>query len=98
MLPLGLFGALATIQRLLDHNMQCMFTMLHMLLPTCTMFSYIQHSSDGWEQQMQHVLQSVRQAGLTAEQSKMTAVGWKKVQYVGYRTTLQVCLHLMFPC
>nr|XP_010769589.1 PREDICTED: uncharacterized protein LOC104945589 [Notothenia coriiceps] len=79
-LPFGLFGAPATFQRLMDRVLRP-----HSAYAAAYLDDVIIHS-ETWEQHMQQVgavLESLRQAGLTANPKKC-AVGRREVRYLGY--------------
>ncbi|KAK5862983.1 hypothetical protein PBY51_000047 [Eleginops maclovinus] len=79
-LPFGLFGAPATFQRLMDRVLRP-----HSAYAAAYLDDVIIHS-ETWGQHMQQVgavLESLRQAGLTANPKKC-AVGRREVRYLGY--------------
>ena len=79
-LPFGLFGAPATFQRLMDRVLRP-----HAAYAAAYLDDMIIHS-DSWAEhvrQVAAVLESLRQAGLTANPKKC-AVGRREVQYLGY--------------
>ena len=79
-LPFGLFGALATFQHLMDRVLRP-----HAAYAAAYLDNVIIQSG-GWAEHMQPVaavLESLRQAGLTANQKKCV-VGRGEVQYLGY--------------
>ena len=79
-LPFGLFGAPATFQRLMDRVLRP-----HAAFAAAYLDDVIIHS-DNWAQHLRHVaavLESLRQAGLTANPKKCT-IGRAEVRYLGY--------------
>ena len=79
-LPFGLFGAPATFQRLMDRVLRP-----HAAYAAAYLDDVIIHS-DSWAEhvrQVAAVLESLRQAGLTANPKKC-AVGRREVRYLGY--------------
>ena len=79
-LPFGLFGAPATFQRLMDRVLRP-----HAAFAAAYLDDVIIHSNS-WAQHMRHVgavLESLRQAGLTANPKKC-AIGRAEVRYLGY--------------
>ncbi|TKS64962.1 Retrovirus-related Pol polyprotein from transposon 412 [Collichthys lucidus] len=79
-LPFGLFGAPATFQRLMDRVLRP-----HSAYAAAYLDDVIIHSNTWAEhvQQVAAVLESLRQAGLTANPKKC-AVGRREVRYLGY--------------
>ena len=79
-LPFGLFGAPATFQRLMDRVLRP-----HAAFAAAYLDDVIIHSTS-WAQHMRHVgavLESLRQAGLTANPKKC-AIGRAEVRYLWY--------------
>ena len=79
-LPFGLFGAPATFQHLMDRVLRP-----YAAFAAAYVDDVIIHS-DSWAQHLRHVavvLESLRQAGLTANPKKCT-IGRAEVRYLGY--------------